>query len=158
MQLDRDYVASIASGGLGKWVHDNNGALAYVKHEDCIGGSITLPHPFLIVCCAQTACPDAVASLLDEITPVEGSMVAGGNLQPPIHRSPTPLCASWTHGSAGCLKDLQAMLRGDDEEERPAFFAISQFNLARSDLVPLITTYPDDHEVVYNAREWGSGE
>jgi hypothetical protein len=49
------------------------------------------------------------------------------------------------------------MLRGDDEEERPAFFAISQFNLARSDLVPLITTYPDDHEVVYNARERGSG-
>jgi hypothetical protein len=48
---------------------------------------------------------------------------------------------------------LQSFLRADDPEERPAFYAISKYNLARSDLVPLIITYPDDAEVVYNACE-----
>lgn len=54
---------------------------------------------------------------------------------------------------AGCLRDLQRFFRYDDPESRPAFFAVSKYNFARSDLVPLIVTYPEDYEVVYNARE-----
>lgn len=53
---------------------------------------------------------------------------------------------------AGCLRDLQRFFRNDDPEDRPAFFAVSKYNFARSDLVPLIVTYPDDYDVVYNAR------
>ena len=50
------------------------------------------------------------------------------------------------------------MFRGDDDwEQRPAFFAVSKYNLARSDLVPLIVTHPEDHELVYSARERGGG-
>jgi hypothetical protein len=55
---------------------------------------------------------------------------------------------------AGCLRDLQRFFRYDDPETRPAFFAVSKYNFARSDLVPLIVTYPDDYDIVYNAREW----
>ncbi|KAL4855933.1 Protein timeless [Chlorella vulgaris] len=51
----------------------------------------------------------------------------------------------------GCLHDLQRFFRYDDPEERPSFFAVSKYNFARSDLVPLIITYPDDYDVVYNA-------
>ena len=54
---------------------------------------------------------------------------------------------------AACLRDLQAIFRGDDAAERPAFFAVSKYNFARSDLVPLIVTYPEDYDVVFNARE-----
>lgn len=42
----------------------------------------------------------------------------------------------------------------DDTGDRPAFFAISQYNFARSDLVPLIVTYPEEYEIVYNARKY----
>lgn len=52
---------------------------------------------------------------------------------------------------AACLKDLQGFFRYDDPEERPAFFAVSKYNFARSDLVPLIVTYPEDYDVIYNA-------
>lgn len=65
-------------------------------------------------------------------------------------RSPVPLPSP-----AGCLRDLQRFFRYDDPEARPAFFAVSKYNFARSDLVPLIVTYPEDYEVVYNARESG---
>ncbi|KAL4422339.1 hypothetical protein ABPG75_008536 [Micractinium tetrahymenae] len=51
----------------------------------------------------------------------------------------------------GCLRDLQRFFRNDDPEGRPAFFAVSKYNFARSDLVPLIVTYPDDYDVIYNA-------
>ncbi|GAB4821374.1 hypothetical protein N2152v2_008420 [Parachlorella kessleri] len=51
----------------------------------------------------------------------------------------------------GCLKDLQRFFRDDDPEMRPAFFAVHKYNFARSDLVPLIVTHPDEYEVVYNA-------
>ena len=49
-----------------------------------------------------------------------------------------------------CLKDLQGLFRHDDPEHRHAFFAIHKYNFARTDLVPLLVTYPDDYEVVYN--------
>lgn len=55
---------------------------------------------------------------------------------------------------AACLKDIQSFFRHDDPEHRPAFFAVSKYNLARSDLVPLIVTYPEDYEVIYNARKF----
>eukprot|EP00890_Picochlorum_soloecismus_P004580 jgi/Picsp_1/5122/NSC_02485-R1_timeless family protein len=50
-----------------------------------------------------------------------------------------------------CLKDLQGFFRYDDPEERPAFFAVSKYNFVRTDLVPLIVTYPEDYDVIYNA-------
>ena len=37
--------------------------------------------------------------------------------------------------------------------QRPAFFALGGFNIAKTDLVPLIVSYPDDADVVYNACE-----
>ena len=49
-----------------------------------------------------------------------------------------------------CLKDLQAFFRHDDSEHRHAFFAIHKYNFAKTDLVPLLVTYPDDYDVVYN--------
>ena len=55
---------------------------------------------------------------------------------------------------AACLKDIQGFFRNDDPEERPAFFAVHKYNLARSDLVPLIVTYPEDYDIVYNARKF----
>ena len=54
----------------------------------------------------------------------------------------------------GCLKDLQRFLRNDDPDTRDAFFKVAEFDLARSDLVPIITTYPEDKELVFNARKW----
>lgn len=54
---------------------------------------------------------------------------------------------------AECLKDLQRFLRNDDSQAREAFFALGEFDIARKHLVPLITTYPDDQALVYNARE-----
>lgn len=37
MDLDLDLLASIASGGLGHWYEDLEGAQTYVKDEDCVG-------------------------------------------------------------------------------------------------------------------------
>jgi hypothetical protein len=54
---------------------------------------------------------------------------------------------------ADCLKDLQRFLRKDDPDTRPVFFKLGGFHLAANDLVPLVVTYPTEHEVVYNARE-----
>lgn len=51
-----------------------------------------------------------------------------------------------------CLKDLQGFFRFDDQVERPAFFAVSKYNFAKTDLVPLLVTYPEDYDVVYNTR------
>ena len=53
---------------------------------------------------------------------------------------------------ADCLKDLQRFLREDDPRTRDAFFTIGQYKTARTDLVPLITTYAGDTDIVYNAR------
>ena len=37
MELDLDLLASIASGGLGHWYEDQEGAQSYVKDDDCVG-------------------------------------------------------------------------------------------------------------------------
>ncbi|CAD7696779.1 unnamed protein product [Ostreobium quekettii] len=50
-----------------------------------------------------------------------------------------------------CLKDLQRFLRRDDPDSRDVFFFLGQMDLPRNDLVPLITTYPNDSDIVYNA-------
>ena len=39
--LDLDLLASIASGGLGHWVEDQNGKQRYVKDDDCVGTFFT---------------------------------------------------------------------------------------------------------------------
>ena len=63
------------------------------------------------------------------------------------------LCA--THDQwfclAACLKDLQRLLRQDESETREAFQVLSQYNIAKSDLVPIIVTYPKETDIVYNA-------
>ena len=53
---------------------------------------------------------------------------------------------------ADCLKDLQRILHKDDAVQRPAFLMLGDFNLAKTDLVPLMVTHPEDLEVVYNSR------
>ena len=53
----------------------------------------------------------------------------------------------------GCLKDIQRMLRHDESDLRPVFFKLASFGTARQDLVPLITAYPGDADVVMNACE-----
>ena len=59
-------------------------------------------------------------------------------------------CPTFVLG-ADCLKDLQRFLREDDPRTRDAFFTVGQYKTARSDLVPLITTYAADTDIVYNA-------
>ena len=86
MEFDPSLLASIASGGLGRWLELEDGSRKYSKDDDCVA----------------------------------------------------------------CLKDLQGFFRFDDQFERPAFFAVSKYNFCKSDLVPLLVTYPDDYEVVYN--------
>lgn len=44
------------------------------------------------------------------------------------------------------------MLREDDTEERPVFLEAAKYNFARNDLVPLLTTYPDDQALVVQTR------
>lgn len=55
--------------------------------------------------------------------------------------------------AAACLKDLQRFLRNDDPKTREALQILGQYNIAKTDLVPLIVTYPQDTDVVYNACE-----
>jgi hypothetical protein len=84
--VDSALLASIASGGLGRWVELEDGTRKYLKDDDCVA----------------------------------------------------------------CLKDLQGFFRHDDPVERHAFFAIHKYNFAKTDLVPLLLTYPDDYDVIYN--------
>ena len=51
-----------------------------------------------------------------------------------------------------CLKDLQRFLRQDDRDGRPAFFKLAQLHVARTDLVPIVTAYAHNTDLVYNAR------
>jgi hypothetical protein len=135
--LDLDLLASIASGGLGSWVEDAAGRSLYVKSDDCIGGR---------------ARAGEGAAKKKQAAPARDSRCC--RLGPPS-RAATQSAAPLLPPSilTGCLKDLQRFFRNDDDEARPAFFAVSKYNFARSDLVPLITAYPEDPELVYNARE-----
>lgn len=76
------------------------------------------------------------------------SLLSLNHSLPPSLRPPHPLPSQPT----ACLKDLQRFLRRDDPATRPAFTLLSRFNLAKSDLVPLLTRYADDEEVVVQAR------
>ena len=49
---------------------------------------------------------------------------------------------------------MQRFLRRDDPATRPAFTHLARFNLAKSDLVPLLTRYADDEDLVTHAREF----
>jgi len=51
------------------------------------------------------------------------------------------------------LKDLQRLLRQDESETKEAFQILGHYNIATSDLVPIIVTYPKETDIVYNARE-----
>jgi hypothetical protein len=155
-ELDLELLASIASGGLGSWVQGSQGRSVYVKSDDCLGGHtgrrggraaaralracrrVASQLPQRRDSPPACACPAATCCLSPRLNPCLLSLVA------PLHYSPP----------AGCLRDLQRFFRYDDPEHRPAFFAVSKYNFARSDLVPLVVTYPDDYDVLYNAREW----
>jgi len=52
-----------------------------------------------------------------------------------------------------CLKDLQRLLRQDESETKEAFQILGHYNIAASDLIPIIVTYPKETDIVYNARE-----
>ena len=54
--------------------------------------------------------------------------------------------------TADCLKDLQRFLRRDLPGTREVFHLLGQYNLVKTDLVPLIVTYPGDHDIVFNSR------
>lgn len=125
MEVDHGLLASIASGGLGKWEKDRTGRAYYRKHDDCLGTLWAIADngiPGLMhrsVCSASRSFMNPASSLRRNLP-----------------------------DAAGCLRDLQRMLREDDPEERPAFLAAARYNFARSDLVPLLTTYPDDEALV----------
>jgi len=53
---------------------------------------------------------------------------------------------------AACLKDLQRLLRQDESETREAFQVLGRYNIAKSDLVPMIVTFPKETDIVYSAR------
>ncbi|KAL0032107.1 hypothetical protein WJX77_005423 [Trebouxia sp. C0004] len=50
-----------------------------------------------------------------------------------------------------CLKDLQRLLRQDESETKEAFQILGVYNIAASDLIPIIVTYPKETDIVYNA-------
>ena len=52
-----------------------------------------------------------------------------------------------------CLKDLQRFLRHDDPATRDAFFVLGKAQTTRLHLIPLITGYAEDADIVYNACE-----
>lgn len=119
--LDLDLLASIASGGLGRWVQDAAGRTVYVKSDDCIGAG---------ACRGGRAGPPPQAPTARRRS--RPCTAAARSTWPPPARPPP----------AACLRDLQRFLRDDEPEGRPAFFAASRYGFARSDLVPLIVTYP----------------
>jgi hypothetical protein len=48
-------------------------------------------------------------------------------------------------------------MRRDDPRERHAFMKLGELQLVGNDVIPLITSYPTDPDLVYNAREWSHG-
>jgi hypothetical protein len=44
-------------------------------------------------------------------------------------------------------------MRRDDPRERHAFLKLGELQLVTNDVIPLITSYPTDTDLVYNARE-----
>lgn len=124
MEVDHGLLASIASGGLGKWEKDRTGRAYYRKHDDCLGTLWVISENVMPGLMHRSVCSDSRSMKLA-----------------PSPRRNLP-------DTAGCLRDLQRMLREDDPEERPAFLAAARYNFARSDLVPLLTTYPDDEVLV----------
>lgn len=221
-ELDLELLASIASGGLGRWQQDVQRRTVYVKSEDCVG---------------EAARGGEWSTPARQRQPPTARLAPPPPLRMPRRRSGCLvfLCLPAT---TGCLRDLQRFFRYDDPETRPAFFAVSKYNFARrwgcgaglsgavwrrrlallllrlwapapailwppaptrcrtahsrllrgtliprysplatplcpaprasplstpparsslacSDLVPLIVTYPEDYDVVYNARALG---
>ena len=145
MEEDLELLASIASGGLGRWVRDSQGRDVYARDTDCIGEGSMPAAPVQSPLCRRAATRTRARCALSPRARCALSPEAC-TVRPPTRRPrPAP--------RAACLRDLQRMLRGDDPRERPIFFASGKLNLARTDLVPLIVTYPDDYDVVFNARE-----
>lgn len=49
------------------------------------------------------------------------------------------------------LRDLLYSLRQDEEETRPAFMLLGQWNIVQSDLLPILQAYHADHDLVIAA-------
>lgn len=113
-------------GGLGRWESLENGQQVYCKDDDCLGG----PYAFNVPGLLQYSTIDIPTHILF------------------LRRTVT--LASF---HADCLKDLQRFLRQDDQSTRDCFFTVGRYKSARNDLVPIITTYAGDTDLVYNARE-----
>lgn len=62
----------------------------------------------------------------------------------------TSFLSSGLPAAVDCLRDLRTFLRRDDEDTRPAFFRLGEYGVARACLVPLLTSYPNDLQVVEN--------
>jgi hypothetical protein len=49
------------------------------------------------------------------------------------------------------LRDLLYSLRQDEEETRPTFMLLGQWNIVQSDLLPILQAYHTDHDLVIAA-------
>lgn len=125
-EFDHELLISVTSG-LGSWQQDEAGNQFYAKDPDCLG------KPFL-------SCVDGCLKLLS----LPGACLSSQHLRPALLKSRDGVVAD-------CLKDLQRFLRQDQPATRPAFAALSRYNVARADLVPLIVAYPADVDLVFNA-------
>lgn len=62
-------------------------------------------------------------------------------------------CAFTLCFHAACLKDLARFLRRDEPDTREVFLKLGELQIVENDVVPLLTSFPTDRELVYHARE-----
>jgi hypothetical protein len=154
-RAELNLVVSLCSG-LGSHQVLDDGRRVYVKDSDCLGGST----------CARGRRADPAARLARSaaLEPALPSWLARWAVAPSSKlRALLGLRGRQGSGNrptnvpspaAACLKDLQRCLRRDDPDTRDVFFKLGEFDTAKNDLVPIIVTYPDDTDLVYNARAW----
>jgi hypothetical protein len=154
-RADLNLVVSLCSG-LGSHQLLDDGRRVYVKDSDCLGGcpgcevawqarrpNRRLPRHWPGAAgLAGARCPGAQFKKASAVP-----ACAGAKPRQTARRTRPP-------PAAACLKDLQRCLRRDDPDTRDVFFKLGEFDTAKNDLVPIIVTYPDDTELVYNTRAW----
>ena len=108
-------------GGLGRVEVSDDGLETYVKDDDCVGRR--LRHSLDLPPSVFCYCLRLIMHAADPF------------------------------GTPGpeCLKDLQRFLRYDDDSTRDAFFVLGKAQTTRTHLIPLITRYAEDVDIVYNA-------
>lgn len=121
--MDGNLLLSVL-GGLGRVDTSDDGLETYVKDDDCLGEHTQ--HRAAVLACLNLAWPAFISTACTDTLRVF--------LQE-------------------CLKDLQRFLRHDDASTRDAFFVLGKAKTTRTHLIPLITRYAEDVDIVYNARE-----